>query len=287
MKVPLLSIKGLLVVTPLFLAGCYTQVGVVREASVREYDSPSYEEPAYSEAPADTTQPADSAEEYQDARNRFYDDYYYPGYNTVIAGWGNWRPFVYYPIDPFWDYWYYYPTYTPGWWYPYYGTSYGTSYGHSYGHKYSGGSGVRSHGGTRTFGNTQGGGSVVRSGGGEVGRRLSDDPSLPVGMRNAGASGRASTPAVRPHATTVRRSEAARKSGGTVRRAAPARRSTDGPASGNRPPRTAPTPRSSGGGERSYTPPPSSPPPSSSGNGGTRSGGESRNGGQSSGGRRR
>lgn len=243
------------------VSGCYTEVGTVRETRTEEYAEE--EATAYDDS-------ADAAG-YDDARARFYEDYYYyyprmviaPPYVTFGFGWGAyWDPY------PYWWYGYgppgWYPVYWGGY-YPYPYSWYGGYY-HGYypGYYYpptyayrpvSTSYPVGAYGNTRTFGTT-------RTATGGTGTSMQ---SLPV-------AGRSST-AVRPSGGTTSRNPgtAVRSGKETERTAAVGRSKTSTTGSGKesyRPPRRPTTGRSDVPQRYEvpqYTPRPSSPPPSSGG----------------------
>jgi hypothetical protein len=259
----------------LMLAGCYTQFGSLR--TPRE-DGSSSEYTQAEEPLADSV----SDEEYTNARQRFYDESYYP--TSVSIGfdyaWGSpWysrSPWGWYGSSWYGSPWYYDPLYGFNGGYVAYHGYYGGPY-------YGGGSAVgaprypgatRRIGPNRTYGTTRG---TV-----DYGRTAPVYTPLPTGVRSdksPATGGAAKPPAGSTPVSTGRR-------GVSGERRAPARE----------PAKPAPAPdsgtRSSGssrGSERpAYTPPPAppSPPPQSqpAPSGGTR-GGETRSGGESGGSR--
>ncbi|HEX9657137.1 MAG TPA: hypothetical protein VGB89_09540 [Bacteroidota bacterium] len=291
-KISLIIITTLVV----FLSGCYTQLETGR--SYGYYDDYNNEE----EVTGDGNQ-VDSVtdEEYDSARDRFYDDAYYPGASVAIGfgygyypwyrfgySWGSYYPSWCFSYDP----WY-------GWCLPY---SYGWNYPYypSYGYPYSGypiwnGGSRRTFADTRGFGNTRGSGATRGYTGTARGSENSGGMVLPTAARGrgnekVGATRPSSRPTVVPGSstrtgTTVRSgsrsgSRGNRESVGRSSRGTPSRsvapRSTPrngGGRSSSSPPRSTPqvAPRS-----QPSTPPSSAPP--SSGGGGTRSGGGSRSG---------
>jgi len=283
----------------LSLSGCYTQLGSFRDPREPGYSSDEYQQ---SGEVADSV----SDEEYADARQRFYDESYYPDFGTGYD-YGFGAPM--YGYHGFWSgygygYGYGYPWYADPF-YGFYGGGY-PWYGYP-GHYYHGGgylaggtrlpSTTRNIGTNRTLGTTRGTT--------DVGRTAPAYVPLPVGVRSdkTGATGGAPAPGrLQPAVSTGRRgAQGERRPPAAV--VPPADKS--GTSQGNsRPsqdtPRPAPAPdsgRRSSGGSRSpdrpvYTPPPSPPPPAPSNqpapSGGSR-GGENRGGGNegSRGGNRR
>jgi hypothetical protein len=294
---------GLVMVPILFLNGCYTQVGTVR--SERWGD-----EPIRSDEPdvvAESSEVDTTEEGYEDQRDRFYYDYYYPPSYPYL---GLYRPYN-------WSLWWntslgydpflcgtYYPSYY-GWWDPRYfyytGYFYPPYAGGYYGYRYASVGGT-SHGVRRTTGNTRGTGSVRESGGNSNERGGSS--YLPTGSqsrttvrREAQGTNVAPNPSAgrresKVSGTRSSRGGSADRSGTT--RSGSTRRGGQRESVRSSPPR-APQPsgesRGSSGrsrGERTYSPPassspaPSSPAPArgSSSSGGTRGGGGSRDGGR-------
>ncbi len=269
-------------------AGCYTQLGTVEEE--RNY-AQDVEEAYVAE---DTV----STEDYEQARDRFYNDsydYYYP---TVMVGVGYSNPWYWhnrswYSYDPFWydPFWgwcgTYYPRYYGGWYSGWYDGWYDGYYPRTYyGH---GGSGYVSrdggrYGATRTFGSTRTSGTLRGSSGSSytpVSGRTNTGAtpsSLPTGRVSTGTRAKETKRGGAAVGGGTTRSTGGRE--GSVRREAP--RSAPRPESGTR------TTRS---GER-YSPPPSGGGSSSgvgsSNHGGSRSSGSSsgQSGGSSSGGSR-
>jgi hypothetical protein len=145
-------------------SGCYTQFGSTQDEAVVRYEDQE-DEYAYDDSVATT-------EDYDNARDRFYDENYYPGYGYGIGFYDPWGwdyrhgygygsyGYGYSWYDPYWG-WCgtSYPYYT-GWWSrPGYG--YGGSY---YGPVHRGGSGYMAktgsaYGSTRSFGSTRSSGS--------------------------------------------------------------------------------------------------------------------------------
>jgi hypothetical protein len=289
-------------VLSVFVTGCYTQVGTVRDDrddnySSRDRDRSEYgytdSQPGYDTTVADSGRYAE--EPYETVRHRAYFDYYYPTFSVGFGWYGPWD--WGYGYDPFFYPWYYsswgYPGISPYPWYvyPYYRDPgyYGPYYSHTYG-------GGRTYGHTRTFGNTRTGGSyragsAVYRGGGAT--------SLinPAGTRYAPRSNPRVAPSSQPRVSTSRRTynsgRATSSPQGKTYRGGSTRGGTRG-GYGNTPPRSRYEPpqssggsRSSGagrsGGGRSYSPPSSPPshggssaPPSSGGRGSSGSRGGSR-----------
>jgi hypothetical protein len=280
---------GAAVLLGLWSSGCYTQLG-----SVRDDGDVAYAEPNDDEYQAEDTV---STEEYEGARDQFYDDsynYYYPSV-TLGLGYGApwyWRYQSSYWYDPFWSDPYYgwcgtsYPSYYNSWWPPLLVGYWGGYYGHYY--RTGSGYAARSagpYGATRTFGSTRTGGTVRGSSGGSYvpssGR--SGDGTMGTLPTGAVSTGRRSTQGERAGTTVNRgstRGSSGRNSG--VRREAP--RTAPRPESGNRSGREgsrgsvgsaapAPAPASPGGNSsggreagrgsvRQSSPPPPPPPPS-------------------------
>lgn len=177
----------------LFSNGCYTQFGSTQDEveEVVRYEDEG-DEYAYDDSVA-------SDEDYNDARDRFYDENYYPGY---AYGWGYTDPWLWrhrggYVYDPFWydPIWGWcgttYPYYS-GWWShsgygylpsPYYG-------GHWGGGGYATRSG-REYGSTRTFGSTRSEGGVRGStyNPGERGTSGATMPNVGAYRAKSGVSG--------------------------------------------------------------------------------------------------
>jgi hypothetical protein len=315
MKMRILGAAALL--AAIMLSGCYTRLGTVRDEQGWE-DEPLYEEPLYGEADSSAADQDSyvTEDEYEDARDRLYYDYYYapsytwwddPWYWRPSWGWSYWYGSMWYrhPSSYFW----YWPGAVawadPGWWYPY----------NSGPHAWHGGTVRSSHrtfGTTRTLGGTRGdpGTSVTRGG---------TYAPLPSGgaVQRPSASQSSSNPSRRPAVNRGQRGEVGersgrsatttRRSGESVGKPAPSSRSQGRPAgvSTSRPktgrssryvvpgttgrsstpaPAQRSAPRYDGG--RSYSPPPASrapegrsaPAPSSGSSG--RSRGETRSGGR-------
>lgn len=278
--IPLLSLAG---------AGCYTQVGSVRDDKFsEEYGN----EPAITEEypAADDTASQDVDpyfDEYGNPRDRFYLGYT-PIWVTIGGGW--YDPWYYRPWydDPFWC-WNPGPGYYSTWWYgnPWHYPSYGWYPGH---YAPDG----RSRGTTRTFGNTRGSESgrgtlgITRDGSGSAGHGTPVHQDLPRAVR-AGSSGRpagkdALAPTrTNPGGTSNRNGAAVRgKTPGAGRSREAARPAPRRPARTEQPPAPPavnPGSGSSGGGTRSgvSTPPPAQRP--SGNDGGTRGSGSTRGGG--------
>jgi hypothetical protein len=234
----------------MFLPGCYTQFTTEED---RYHDNGEY---VSSET---DTSGGGEAYNYDEARDRFYDETYGPyaywnpscmltmGYGAgLYTNW--WYYSGRYGYDPFW----YYPGYAGGggwgggWWYPY-----SPGYAHGGGAFVDGGrrNGVRNFGSVRYTGSgLRAGSSTSReytpSGSSSPGTRTYTPTSLPPGSRYTGS---------RPAETSVRGSSARPA---TVQGKPASRGSST---------------RSTGQGTRKWTPPPSSSGPSSGG--GTRSGG--------------
>ncbi len=262
-----LLLLGAAVLLGLWSSGCYTQLGSVRDDRDVAYGDPN----DYEYQAEDTV----STEEYESARDQFYDDsynYYYPSV-TLGLGYGApwyWRYRSSYWYDPFWSDPYYgwcgtsYPSYYYNSWWPPLLVGYGGGY---YGHYYGTGSGYAtrsagSYGSTRTFGSTRSGGTVRGSSGGSY------VPSS--GRSGDGTMGTLPTGAV----STGRRSTQGERAGTTVNRGST--RGSSGRDSGVRreTPRTAPRPESgnrsgregSRGSVGSAAPAPTPAPASSGGN---------------------
>jgi hypothetical protein len=264
----------------LLLPGCYTQLGSVHDD--RQY--------AYEQKDENIPEDTVSTEDYNNARDQFYEDsydYYYPQTSLTI-GFGSpwyWRSRSWYYADPYWadpfGGWcgtgYYNRGYYDYWGYPGYGylpfSGYGSSRRHGGGYVTRDGG---QYGSTRSFGSTRSSGNVR---GGSAGAYAPATPrsgssgtmSLPTGRVNTGARG----------GSSVDRGNTRNSSGrdGSVQREAP--RSAPRPASGSRSERRGEryvVPPSSGGNSgsgssssgregdrgsvRQSSPPPSSPPPS-------------------------
>lgn len=268
----------------LSLSGCYTQLGSFRDRHDPEYTSDGTQE---SEEYADTV----NEEEYADARQRFYDESYYPyigiGYD-YNSGWGGPMYGHGYP-------WYGYPGYGYPWYSdPFFGVYAGFTPWYMYPrHTYGGGgnsagrgrpNATRTIGTHRTYGTTSG---VI-----DNGRTVPAYVPLPVGVRSDKTPAGTPVPARgQPGVTTGRRGAAGERRAPAA--AVPPADKTGTTQGGARPAPETPAPdsgrRSSGGSrttERPVTTPPPSPPPSSqpAPSGGNR-GGETRGGGESSGSR--
>lgn len=242
----------------LSLSGCYTQLGSFRDPREPGYSANAYQE---SEEVADSV----SDEEYADARQRFYDESYYPYFGSGFDyAWG--APM--YGPHYFW----------PGYGYPWYADPFYGFYGGSYpwyaysGHSYRGGgylaggarlpNTTRKIGTNRTLGTTRG---TL-----DIGRTAPAYVPLPVGVRSdkPGASSGASAPTGRQPAVSTGRRGVQGERRAPAAAVPPADKS--GTSQGNsRPsqetPRPVPAPdsgRRSSGGSRSSDRPASTPPPS-------------------------
>ena len=191
-RLPLLLGFLLVALMPLFVNGCYTQVGTVRSDDETQYGVEDEENAA---------QPDSVINEDQYSGDRYGSPYPYNGYGycypglSVSFGWYSnpwcWGGYPYY-YDPFWgppiyaaSYWpYYYNGYYPVPYYNYYHSPYASYIPYYYG------GGSTSHGATRTFGNSRGSG-VVR-GGAPVTRY--PGTSLIGRVRAGSTSGPSSTP---------------------------------------------------------------------------------------------
>jgi hypothetical protein len=103
------------IVLAMAVSGCYTQFGATREETYAE--EPEYEMYEDSAAYAEEY----TEEEYQEARERFYFDYYYPSFSIGVGFGGPWYggwSYAYY--DPYWwgPGWFYSPFWYPWCWYP-------------------------------------------------------------------------------------------------------------------------------------------------------------------------
>jgi hypothetical protein len=153
-------------VIALTVSGCYTQFGATQEETYAE--EPEYE--AYDDSTAYVE------EGYEEARERFYFDYYYP---TVSVGFGIGYPYYYGWSDYYYDpYWWGPGCWFPSYWYPscaFYGYPFYRGYHYpvypGYGYPshpiYSPGiaavhTRTRNFGNTRTTGGTRGGGGGTR-----------------------------------------------------------------------------------------------------------------------------
>ena len=297
-RLPIISALLLVIPSIFLMAGCYTQVGTMREGRGEGYDSGQAGE-RQAEEGYDSTENVQGNDYYFDnsgyPRNRFYLSYYYPSFYAGFGYYDPWYTGYYNPYyyDPFWCG-TYYPMVYAGWghYYPPYYYGY-----YSYGYHSSGS--LRGFGKTRTIGYTRGGGNT--RGGQPIYGGGSSGTSLPTGMRSASSTGRGSTSGS-VTAPSVRKSPAgdARKGvrGASVGRGGNTRggsrtqvaqpRTPQRPPQGNTPPSDNGGQRSGGersGGGRSYTPPapaPASPPssaPAPPANTGAR-GGDNRGGGR-------
>jgi hypothetical protein len=257
---------------PLFLlAGCYTQFARVDDERAPEYAS-------------DTEEYADSStqDEYEDARQSFYYDSYYPAIGIGLGyGWGYpWYGYRGY-YDPFFEYGGYYRAGAFGWYQPnrYYGGYHVIGRGRR--------GPARTIGSTRTMGVSRG--PVESSRGASMGS-MGSTPAL-RSRRASPAVGSGNGVSVRPGVSTGRRGTAAPRTGGRsgsrsdVRpfdqytRPAPAPAQGSGRSdAGNR-----------GNAQPAYTPPPSPPPSAPPTSSGTRGGEDrgSRGSGNERGGSRR
>lgn len=274
----------------LLVPGCYTQLGTVHDERDYAYQS---EEEEYAE------QDTISEEEYNQARERFYEsayDSYYPGwsYGLVFGSPWYWRYNSWYYYDPYiYDPWGWCGTGYPAYYYPYHHwyhplPLYGYRPSTVYGPSYRGGSGYVTrdggpHGTTRTFGSTRSGGAVRTSGSSSytpaTRQGSTGTTALPTGRVNTGARGSSGERG----GTSVDRGSSRSSGGreGSVRREAPrtAPRPESGTRSGGRREDRSSVPPSTGGGSsgnpssgrdaggsggRTYSPPPPppSPPPS-------------------------
>jgi hypothetical protein len=280
----------------LSLAGCYTQVGSVRDDKFSgEYEGQeavTEEYQAQEEEVTDSTleeTPDPYFDEYGYARDRFYLGYSYPVWVNIGGGW--YDPWYYRPwySDPFWC-WNPGPAYYTPWWYS--DSWYYPPFGWYAGGDHHGGR--RGHGTTRTIGTTRGAGGArgtlgsSRGGNDAPGSIAPVKQDLPTAVRATsgtrppgsngvtpvqGKSGKRSTSgdqAVREKKSTGARSKEATQS-------AP-RRSTR-TSQPSTPPTYTPGSGSHSGGSRTTTP--STPAPQRpSGNDGTRGSGSSRGGGR-------
>jgi len=230
-----------------FLAGCYTQMSASRGDDDEGY--------AQESQPPDQSQ-ADTAADYESARDRFYsyDSYYpadYPAYSVGLGfGWhtpwyGYANPWYYY------DSWPYYGAFYSPFYFGYYGGP--GFYGYYGGHGYYGGSYGRASA-TRRFG-------MIRTRGGSRGIYGAGPAAVaPSGSRSAVGATRSSTPGVRSRSTSR---YTARPQRGVYARPAPSRASSARPSSARPAGRTY---SSGGGGGHSSA-------PASTGGGGSRGGG--------------
>ena len=286
------SIPFVISAAAFLLTGCYTQMAVKEE---RTHDYGSERESYSNETYIDSTGRESEryyADDYGEARQQLYFDYYYPGF---AVGWG--FGFGYHPLwspgyrgyyNPYWygySPWYggvMLPEYPWGWYYPH-----RTGYYHNSG--YAGGYGAtRAFGTTRTIGGTR---NVL----GNAGRSsYTNTPSAGTGYGSARGYRARVAPA---NAPATRFSKGKRDDGSGGVRSTPAPRVNSAPAVRERRNREARAAEHSARGGarnesgrsapgRSYSPPParSSPPPGSAPSG--RSGGESRGSGESRGGGR-
>jgi len=257
----------------LFSTGCYTQFGTVQdEDDVVRYDDE--DEYAYDDS-------VETQEGYDDARERFYEENYYPGY---AYNWGYTDPWFWhnrwgYGYDPFW--------YNPGWaWcgtaYPYYSAwwarpVYGYLPSPYYGGGYHGGyawQSGRERGSSRMIGSTRSDGGTRGSSFNPGERGSSGGTSLDVGAyrSKSGVSG-TTTKSSTSRPARVNAPSGSRSTGREGTRVG-SERSTSRPSSSGRVSR----PSSSGGSGRSssgsstdhgsrsggsYSPPPSAPAPAS------------------------
>ena len=175
----------------LFSTGCYTQFGTVQdeEEVVRYEDEDEY---AYDDSVV-------TEEEYDGARERFYEESYYPGY---AYSWGFADPwfwhhrwgYAYDPFgyDPFWGGWCGtgYPYYSAWWSRPVYGYMPSAYYGGGYHGGYAWQPG-RERGSSRTIGSTRSDGGVRGSSYNPGERGTSGGTSLNVGAyrSKSGVSG--------------------------------------------------------------------------------------------------
>ena len=248
------------------LSGCYTQLGSFRDPR----------EPGYSTGSGGDGQVADSVndEEYTEARQRFYDEAYYPSASTGWEfGWGSpWYGYGYarrgYGNLWYDSPWYYDPFFGPYGvivpWYAYHG------------HYYNGGGyfvgATRSPGTTRRIGTNRTMGTS--RGTIDAGRSTPGYVPLPVGVRADKAGSTGGTPPAtgrQGNVSTGRRgAEGERRAPAGTPPADKPKTSHDGAQPRHDTPRPAPAPdsgRRSSGADRSsdrpaYTPPPSPPPQS-------------------------
>lgn len=252
-------------------SGCYTQFGSTKDEGVVRYED-QQDEYAYDDSVATT-------EDYDNARDRFYEDNYYPGYGFGMGFYDPWSwnyrsgygyGYGYYGYDP-----YYgwcgtsYPYYSAWWSRPVFG--YRSSL--YYGPVHRGGSGYMTkagsgYGSSRAFGSTRSSGGVrgatVYTPGGTRSGSLGTAPSAGTYQTKPRSSGSAATKG------------AVRSTRVTSPRGSHESTRTDTPRSYPRP--------SSGGRESGRDVRSSSPPPSSSGNSGGSSGGHDGGRGERSGG---
>jgi len=125
----------------LVLAGCYTQMAPVRDDRDAGYPPDNGQ---YEQSSADSTQVAD----YDTARQRFYDESYYPAYCPTFSVGYDW-PYPYYGYYYPWYYYdpFFYGAYYP-YWYPHGGIGYHGGYYYGGGRYY----GYRGFGNARTTG---------------------------------------------------------------------------------------------------------------------------------------
>jgi hypothetical protein len=141
-------LSAALLVAPLLLSGCYTQLSSVRDERRSEY---AYEDEPVA-AVADSTDTTD-VQGYAGARDQFYSESYCaPVVVGVGFGWG--YPWCYDP--PYYGYYY------GGWYRPWNGWGYDYPYYSGNNHHYYGSYGVNGRRGfaTRTFGPGRSGGAV-------------------------------------------------------------------------------------------------------------------------------
>lgn len=274
----------------LFWAGCYTQVGSVREDKFSgEYEDESVA--AEQETQEETAQVEESSaydpyfDEYGYPRNRFYLGYMSPGWVTI--GW--YDPWYYRPWygDPFWC-WNPGPAWYSPWWHSwsYSYPPYGWYGGHYYATRGGG------HGTPRTIGSTRGSGGgrgvlgSTRGGADAPSRMAPANQDLPVGMRetpaatprNEGVTPRPAKPGAKKTEEGVRTKPVETPK---AKQARPAPRRPSVRQQGSPPSPPAYTPGSQSGGKRTETAPAPAPRrPSGNEGSGTRESGSSRGGGR-------
>ena len=245
-------------------SGCYTQFGSTRDEGVVRYEG-GQDEYANDDSAA-------TPQEYDNARERFYDDFYYPGYGFGGGFYDQWA--WHYPgygygsgwYDPYWGWCGTSYPYYSGWWSsPIFG--YRSSLYYGPGHR--GGSGYMTnsgsaYGSSRAFGSTRSSGGV-RGGSGYT-------------PRGTSSGGYGTAPSAGTY-KTMPRSSASSVTKGTARPTRVASPSGLRGSSRVYAPRS--YPRSSNGGRDVRA---SSPPRSSSGNSGGSSSGRDSNRGERSGG---
>ena len=281
-RVPAFLVAAVLVTAA--FAGCYTQVGSVREGRDEGYGNDTYSsadnQAVYDTTAADSSQYGDDYA-YDQCRREFYNESYYP---AIEGGWYYdpwwWGPGFSFVYSPFWWCGTYDPWYYAGWYRPYFG--YGPYWGGYYGHGYYGSRNrwfgvTRGRGTTRTVGLTRGGPVGYGSAAGVTGRvstgrtgvvtpgvSRNGNPGVTTGGRTVGRSRPSSVRTATPRGTAR----------GTVRAYQPRARYSPPAAHGGRT-YSPPAGRGSYGGGRSYSPPPSRGGGSSGGHGssGSRGGG--------------